>query len=164
MMYRPLKLGCRKISRSVDMVETVISDYMSPHCDLELEDSKQIFSHDMLAQDDTPSYQVWLQRVPQLPSRWTFTGILNLSCDFDLDHNRAIKSFHKTIQLMMISKLVGALSPVNHKGLHQGWTHKLHSISKLFISQVTFFSLFIFHRHSTWEPASGRVTYFILQA
>ena len=27
-----------------------------------------------------------------------------------------------------------------------------------------FFSLFIFHGHSTWEPASGRVTYFFLQA
>ena len=51
--------------------------------------------------------------------------------------------------------------------------HKLHSISKLFISQVMipqvmgllfFFSLFIFCVHSTWEPASSRVTYFILQA
>ena len=31
------------------MVETVISDYMSPHCDLELEDSKPIFLHDTLA-------------------------------------------------------------------------------------------------------------------
>ena len=27
-----------------------------------------------------------------------------------------------------------------------------------------FFSLFIFRGHSTWEPASGRVTYFILRA
>ena len=27
-----------------------------------------------------------------------------------------------------------------------------------------FLSLFIFCRHSTWEPASGRVTFFILQA
>ena len=47
--------------------------------------------------------------------------------------------------------------------------HKLHSISKLFISQVIipqvlFFSLFIFRGHSTREPASRRVTYFILRA
>ena len=48
--------------------------------------------------------------------------------------------------------------------------HKLHSISKSFISQVIipqvmfFFSLFIFCGHSTWEPASSRVTYFILRA
>ena len=27
-----------------------------------------------------------------------------------------------------------------------------------------FFSLFIFRGHSTWEPASGRVTYLILRA
>ena len=47
--------------------------------------------------------------------------------------------------------------------------HKLHSISKLFISQVIihkscFSSLFIFRGHSTREPASGRVTYFSLWA
>ena len=50
--------------------------------------------------------------------------------------------------------------------------HKLHSISNLFISQVIilqvmwvfFYSLFVFHGHSTWEPASSRVTYFIPRA
>ena len=60
MIYHPIKFGCRKISSSVDMVETVISDYMSPHCDLELEDSKPIFLHDTPDHDDTPPYQVWL--------------------------------------------------------------------------------------------------------
>ena len=35
-------------------------------------------------------------------SRWTFTGILKLSCDLELDHNRAIPSFHRTIHLMMM--------------------------------------------------------------
>ena len=34
--------------------------------------------------------------------------------------------------------LVGGLSPASHKGLHQA-EHKLHSISKSFISQVMFF-------------------------
>ena len=29
---------------------------------------------------------------------------------------------------------------------------------------VFFFSLFMFRRHSTWEPAFNRVTYFILLA
>ena len=38
----------------------------------------------------------------EISSRWTFTGILNLFCDLDLDHNRAIQSFHKTIHLMKI--------------------------------------------------------------
>ena len=53
--------------------------------------------------------------------------------------------------------------------------HKLHSVSKLFISQVIIpqvmvylkkkkISLFVFRGHSTREPASGRVTYFILRA
>ena len=43
MMYHPITFGCKKISSSVDMIETVISDYMNPHCNLELEDSKPIF-------------------------------------------------------------------------------------------------------------------------
>ena len=37
----------------------------------------------------------------EILSRWTFTGILNLFCDLDLDHNRTIQSFHKTIHLMI---------------------------------------------------------------
>ena len=73
----------------------------------------------------------------------------------------------------LVSKWVGALSPVNRKGLHQGWTQTSlclrvryftihHTTSHVFWGGA--FSLFIFCRHSTWEPASGRVTYFILQA
>ena len=42
------------------MVEMVTSDYMRPHCDLELEDSKTVFLHDTLAHDDASQYQVWL--------------------------------------------------------------------------------------------------------
>ena len=44
--------GCKKIINSADMVETVISDYMSPHCNPELEESKLIFLHHTLAHDD----------------------------------------------------------------------------------------------------------------
>ena len=62
-MYHPLKIGCEKISSSVDMVETVISDYISPHCDFELEDSKPVFLYGTLAHDDALPYQVWLQKV-----------------------------------------------------------------------------------------------------
>ena len=50
-MYHPIKFGCKKIGSSADMVETVISDYMRPHCDPELEDSKLIFLHNTLAHD-----------------------------------------------------------------------------------------------------------------
>ena len=66
MMYHPIKCGCRKISSPVDMVETVIFDQMSPHCDPELEDSKPIFLHNTLAHDDASPYRVWLQKVQQL--------------------------------------------------------------------------------------------------
>ena len=68
----------------------------------------------------------------------------------------------------LVIKLVGALSPVNHKGLHQGWTQ-----TSLYLQVIDFTShhatshflwLFIFRGHSTREPASGRVTYFILRA
>ena len=43
MMHHPNKFGCKKISSSVGLVETVILDYMSPHYDPELEDNKQIW-------------------------------------------------------------------------------------------------------------------------
>ena len=66
MMYHPIKFGCKKISSSADMVETVISDQMSPHCDPELEDSEPIFLHDILADDVASPYQIWLQKVQQL--------------------------------------------------------------------------------------------------
>ena len=66
MMYHLIKVGCKKISSSADMVEIVISDQMSPHCDPELEDSKPIFLHDTLAHDVASPYQVWLQKVQQL--------------------------------------------------------------------------------------------------
>ena len=65
-MYHPIKFGCKKISSSADMVEIVISDQMSPHCDPELEDSKPIFLHDTLAHDVASPYQVWLQKVQYL--------------------------------------------------------------------------------------------------
>ena len=42
-MYHPIKCGCKKISSSAGMVETVTFDYMSPHRNPELEDSKPIF-------------------------------------------------------------------------------------------------------------------------
>ena len=62
MMYHQTEFGCQKISSSADMVETVIFDCMSPHCDPKNEDSKPIFLHDTLAHDDASSNQVWLQK------------------------------------------------------------------------------------------------------
>ena len=65
-MYHPIKYGCKKISSSADMVETVVFDKMSPHCDPELEDSKPIFFHDTLAHDVTSPYKVCLQKIQQM--------------------------------------------------------------------------------------------------
>ena len=46
------------------MVETVISDNMSPHCDHDPEDTKPVFSHDTVSHDDASPY--WLQKVQWL--------------------------------------------------------------------------------------------------
>ena len=92
MMCYPIRWDCKKISRLVDWVETVIFDYMNSKCDLDLEDSKPIFLHDTLAHDDASPYQVWLQKVlavDEISSRSTVTGILNLFCDLDFNQNRA---------------------------------------------------------------------------
>ena len=71
---------------------------------------------------------------------------------------------------LLVSWLVGPLSPVDHKGFHQGWTQTslylqfIYFTSHHTTSLFGFFCLFIFRRHSTREPASSRVTYFILRA
>ena len=65
-MYHSIKFGYKKISSSVNMVETVISDQMSLHCDPDLEDGKPIFLHDTFAHDVASPYQVWLPKVQQL--------------------------------------------------------------------------------------------------
>ena len=41
---------------------------MTPHCDLDLEDRNQTFSHETLGYDDAPSYRVWLHAVEKLSS------------------------------------------------------------------------------------------------
>ena len=69
--------------------------------------------------------------------------------------------------------LVDALSPVNHKGLHQGWTQTLHYFQVIHFtshfttahgSKLFFYSLFIFSGHSAREHTFNRVTYFTLRA
>ena len=78
---------------------------MSPHCDPDLEDSKQIFLHDTFGPwccITIPSLVTEGSAAEEISSRWTFTGILNLFCDLDRDLKRAFQSFHKTINLMMM--------------------------------------------------------------
>ena len=47
---------------------------------------------------------IWLQKVKQLRGYRPDEHLRNLElfCDLDLDHNRAIQSFHQTVQLMMM--------------------------------------------------------------
>ena len=66
LMYSPAEFGWKKISRSANMIEAVISDYMSLHSDLDLEDSKPIFLHDILAHVDASPNQVRLLKVKRL--------------------------------------------------------------------------------------------------
>ena len=87
MMYHP-------ISSSVGMVEIVISDHMSPHCDIEPEDSKPVFLRDTLAHDEFGSSS-WRDMV-QMNIHWNSEPFL---WPWPQQGNQ---SFHKTIQLMMI--------------------------------------------------------------
>ena len=58
---------------------------------------------------------VW-QVVLHLYIWWQYAQVWGNSCK----HYRLTK--HWVTLKVSVSKLVGALSPVNHKGLHQGWT------------------------------------------
>ena len=60
-IYHQTKFDCKRVSSSDD-VEQSFSDYINPYCDLDLQDSKPIFLHVTPTHDDTPPYQVWLQK------------------------------------------------------------------------------------------------------
>ena len=83
MRYHPSKFGRRKISTSVDIVETVAFDHISPYCDLDLENSKPTFSHDIgpWCCITTPCLATKGSAVQKIPCRWTFFEILNYCCD-----------------------------------------------------------------------------------
>ena len=51
MLYYQTKFGCKQTSSLEDTTETVIFDYISSRCDLDIEHSEQIFLHDTLAYD-----------------------------------------------------------------------------------------------------------------
>ena len=81
-IYHPITtFGSKKISSSADMVETVISDYMSTHCDLDLKDSKPIFLHDTGPWwwITIPSLVTEGSAVEEKSSGWTFTKIWTFS-------------------------------------------------------------------------------------
>ena len=63
MLYYQTKSGCKWTSCLEDRLEQKLSyfDYISPHCDLDIEDSEPIFLLDTLACDAALPYQVWHQ-------------------------------------------------------------------------------------------------------
>ena len=68
-MYHPIKFGRKRMNSSVDMVETVVSEYMSLHCNFEPDENGTVFSPDGLAYHDALLYKVWLNNV------WSFRGV-----------------------------------------------------------------------------------------
>ena len=127
----------------------------------------------------------------KLQITWAVSANQNITNDIWPELPEEPAMFRRKVTTLQQRKLAGALSPVNHTGLHQGWTQTsiyrqaIHSTSHyttgLFplkrqllstiserknkqTKRIMFWSLFMFRGHSTQEPASGRVTYFILLA
>ena len=103
MMYYLTKCSKEKISSSVDMVETVILDYMNIH--------SVTVTLNLKTENKSSCMMLWPMMIHHHNkfgykrfSSWGDIVQINicLFCDLDLDHNRAIQSFHKTIQLMMV--------------------------------------------------------------
>ena len=70
-----------------------------------------------------------------------------------------------TIRIMVISWGFEPSQPrMITPGLNTNFTLSRYSFHKSSYHKPCFFSLFLFRGHSTQEPASGRVTYFILRA
>ena len=60
MLYCKTKSGCKWTS---SIKKQSHFDYISPHCDLDVEDSEPIFLQDTSPDDNTPPYQVWLKKI-----------------------------------------------------------------------------------------------------
>ena len=108
MMCHTIKVGCKKISTSVDTVEAVISDYMSPRCGRDLEDGKPIFLHDTGPWwcITIPSLVAKGSAVEEISSRWTFTGILNLTLILTLTTTEQSNLFTRHSSLWWVIELV----------------------------------------------------------
>ena len=83
-------------------------DHMSPCCDLDLENDKPIFLHDILAYDDARQHQNWYKKKKKKKREkfgglkgiiWTNTDMLTFTVTLTL--NAIIQYFHKTLWLMM---------------------------------------------------------------
>ena len=103
MRHHPIKCRCKNISSSVDVVEILIFDNKPSLWPWAWRQQTNLLAwHSGPWYITIPSSVTKRSAVEGILSRWTFTGILNIFCDLDLDYNRAIQFFHKTIQLMMV--------------------------------------------------------------
>ena len=64
MLYYQTKFGSKQTSSLEDIVK-IVTFFLSPCCDLDIEDSEPVFVHDTLPHDNTPHYQIWLKMVVQ---------------------------------------------------------------------------------------------------
>ena len=64
MIYHHNKVHEERLSGSEDIIKTnyINPEDLNPHRDLDLEVSNPELSHNTLARDDTPQYQIWLQK------------------------------------------------------------------------------------------------------
>ena len=102
MMCHPTKFECKKISSSIDMSVTYsIIWALTVTLNLKTANLLSCMTLGSMMVHHQSSLVTKGSAVEEISLRWIFTGILNLSYDLDLAHNRANKSFHKTIQLMI---------------------------------------------------------------
>ena len=87
------------------MAGTVIFDYISLHCYLDLEDNKPIFSHHTLVNDYSYHTKFGKKKkkkfsVHNISLTQTFTDTLNFHCDFEVECSNLY--FNKTLQVMVM--------------------------------------------------------------
>ena len=90
MMHHPIKSSRKRISSSVDMVQTVISDCMSLNCDLDLEHnfSFHLTLWPMMMHHNTRSSYETFRSSEDIT--WTDTETVNICCDLHLKNSNQI--------------------------------------------------------------------------
>ena len=62
-VYYQTKFGCKQTSSLEEIAKKQsYFDYVSPRCDLDIEDNEPIFLHDTSPYDNTPTYRVRLKK------------------------------------------------------------------------------------------------------
>ena len=107
------------ISGSGNILQTVILWYMSPHCDLHLEDTKTWHSG-FLWCITRPRLAAKGQALKRKSSGQTITEIMHLHCDFDLEGNSPV-FFHKALKIVTIHYQLSTPKYTAEKGMIFIW-------------------------------------------